>query len=73
MYSNLADEELREFFHDIILIWNEGRNRTKTFHKYYTTNRTRYPKHPPRIMWPQKDPSLAFPDTIYNFQGYKDL
>ena len=67
MYYDLADVALRGIFHDISLTWNEGSNRTKTFHKYYTINRTRYPKHPARIMWPQKDMSLVFPDTICNF------
>jgi len=73
MHSNLADEALRKSFHDISLIWNEGSNRTKTFHKYYTINRTRYPEHLAGIVWPQKDLSLVFPDTIHNFRGYKDL
>lgn len=31
MYFDLADEALRESFHDISLIWNDGRNRTKHF------------------------------------------
>ena len=73
MYSNLADEALRESFHAISLIWNEGSNRTKKFHKYYTINRARYLEHLARIMWPQKDLNLVFPNIVYNLQGYKYL
>lgn len=39
--AHQAEETLRSDFHDIIMIWFEGGDRRKVYHKYFCINRTR--------------------------------
>ena len=71
---HLAEENLSKNFHDISVIWIEGRNQRRVYHKYSAINRTRVPTwHDMPEMWPQGNLSIIFPDTIYNFHDYKKL
>ena len=74
LFENLAEEALSKDLKDITMIWTEGSNRRHVYHKYFRINRTRDPRWSDLFsMWPRGDMSIIFPDTIYNYAGYKKL
>ena len=72
-----VEESLQNAFHVISMIWSEGGYRRKIYHRFFYINRTRNTHWPITknndALWPRNDPNLIFPDTIYNFAGYKKL
>lgn len=70
-------ESLRSDFHDLNMIWSEGGDIRRVYHKYFCINRPRNTHWPimtnNAALCPRNDPNLIFPDTIYNFEGYKKL
>ena len=74
--SHEAERSLSEDFFDLAIICTGGSDRTKIYYKSFAINRTRYPgwNWSERFrMWPGDNPDFVFPDTIYDFRGYKNL
>jgi len=71
--AHRAEEVLQNVFKDITMIWNEGSDRIKFYHRYFTINKARNTEWPITnpVLWPQNDPKLIFPDTVFDFAGYK--
>lgn len=57
--------------------WYEGGRQRNIYHRYLVINKTRntdwtITRNSP-ILWPQNNPNLMFPYTIFNFAGHKKL
>lgn len=75
--AHQAEGALQNNFHDIAMIWSEGGRQRNIYYRYFVINRTRntnwtITRNSP-ILWPQNNPNLIFPDTVFNFAGYKKL
>ena len=63
--ENMAKDVLNHHFKDLNIIWGEENEIFNIFHKYYVINRTRDLKFH-RLVWPQHNPELIFPDSVYD-------
>lgn len=78
--ANMARQALEENFHDIGTIWHHGGRSTGIYERYYCIYRTRDLWNKPGqflvqpcARWPRNDPTVMFPDTVYDFSDYKKL